>query len=292
IKIDYYAVVDFTGFQKIVNSLGGVTLDVPAPIKDDEYPGEDFNYTRVIFHTGLQHMNGQQALRYVRTRHDDNDFARGNRQQQLLEALKQQSLSLGLITQAPQLISQLGDTVRTDLPPSDALKLAKLGTEIKSSNIQSYSLLDATTEQQLPGQPYYLIPDWDKIHQILNQMMPSTATPTSKATPQPTPQQANLGAQVLIENGTFVNKLAATSSTKLTDSGFLNVTVDQAADAGSYPTSQVIDYSGNLTTAQLIAQTLGLPDSAVQSGDPSKANGEDVVVILGNDAPTNQGQSP
>ena len=289
IKIDYYAVVDFAGFQKIVDTLGGVTLDVPAPIKDDQYPAENFNYTRVVFHTGLQHMSGLQALRYVRTRHDDNDFARGNRQQQLLTALRQQSLSLGLITQAPQLISQLGDTIRTDLPPNDAIKLAKLGTEIKSSNIQDYSLLNATTSQWNPGQPYYLIPDWDKIHAILNQMMPQTATPTSVATPSASVQQPNLRAQVLIENGTFINKFAASSSAKLNDNGFLNVSVAQAADAGNYPKSQVIDFSGNLTTARLIAHALGLPDSAVRTGDPSQANGQDVIVILGNDAPTNQG---
>ncbi len=287
IKIDYYAVVDFAGFQKIVDTLGGVTLDVPAPIKDDQYPGEQFNYTRIVFHTGLQHMNGIQALRYVRTRHDDNDFARGMRQQQLLTALRQQSLTLGLITKAPDLIAQLGDTVRTDLPPSDALRLAKLGTEIKSSDIKSYNLLADTTSQWNPGEPYYLIPDWTKIHKLLNQMMPPSAQSTATGSPQPTVEQPDLRAKVLVENGTFVNKLAAKSSSKLNDNGFLNVSIAEAADAGTYPTSKVIDYSGNLSTARLIAQTLGLPASAVQSGDPTNANGQDVVVILGNDAPSN-----
>jgi LCP family protein required for cell wall assembly len=290
IKIDYYAVVDFAGFQKIVDTLGGVTLDVPAPIKDDEYPGEQFNYTRVVFQSGLQHMNGIQALRYVRTRHDDNDFARGNRQQQLLMALRQQSLSLGLITKAPQLISQLGDTVRTDLPPSDALKLAKLGTEIKSSNITSYNLLDATTSQWNPGEPYYLIPDWNKIHDLLNQMMPDATQASTASTPQPTVEQPDLRANVLVENGTFVNKLAAHTSSKLNDNGFLNVSIMQASDAGNYPASRIIDYSGNLATARLIAQTLGLPASSVESGDPAQANGQDVVVILGDDAPDDSGQ--
>ncbi len=289
IKIDYYAVVDFAGFQKIVDTLGGVTLDVPAPIKDDQYPGEQFNYTRIVFHSGLQHMNGIQALRYVRTRHDDNDFARGMRQQQLLTALRQQSLSLGLITKAPDLIAQLGDTIRTDLPPSDVLKLAKLGTEIKSSDIKSYNLLDATTSQWNPGQPYYLIPNWTKIHDLLNQMMPQSSQSVSAGSPQPTVEQPNLRAKVLVENGTFVNKLAATSSSKLNDNGFLNVSIAQATNAGNYPASKVIDYSGNLSTARSIAQTLGLPASSVQSGNPAQANGEDVVVILGNDAPNTQG---
>ena len=85
------------------------------------------------------------------------------------------------------------------------------------------------------------------------------------------------------------SQLAASSATKLNDNGFLNVTVAQAPDAGNYPTSQVIDYSGNLSTARLIAQALGLPDTAVTSGDPSQANGQNIVVILGNDAPNEQG---
>jgi len=290
IKIDYYAVVDFAGFQKIVDTLGGVTLDVPAPIKDDQYPGEEFNYTRVVFHSGLQHMNGLQALRYVRTRHDDNDFARGARQQQLLMALRQQSISLGLITKAPQLISQLGDTIRTDLPPSDALKLAKLGSQINSSDITSYNLLDATTSQWNPGEPYYLIPDWTKVHDILNKMMPDATQTSNSSTPQATVEKPNLRANVLIENGTFVDKLAAHSSAKLNDNGFLNVSVAQAPDAGKHPTSQVVDYTGNLSTARLIAQTLGLPPDSVQSGDPSQSNGQDIVVILGDDAPDESAQ--
>ncbi len=289
IKIDYYAVVDFAGFQKIVDTLGGVTLDVPTPIKDDAYPGEKFNYTRVAFQSGLQHMNGVQALRYVRTRHDDNDFARGNRQQQLLMALRQQSLSLGLIAKAPDLISQLGDTVRTDLPASDVLKLAKLGTQIKSTDITSYNLLDATTSQWNPGEPYYLIPDWTKVHAILDQMMPQSAKQSNAAAAGTASDQADLRAQVLVENGTFVNKLASRTATLLNDNGFLNVTIAQASDAGNYPTSQVIDYSGNLETAKLIAETLGLPASSVQSGDPANANGQDVVVILGDDAPSDPG---
>ncbi len=101
--------------------------------------------------------------------------------------------------------------------------------------------------------------------------------------------QADLRAQVLVENGTFVNKLASRTATKLSDNGFLNVTIAQASDAGNYPKSKVIDYSGNMATARLIAETLGLPTSSIESGDPSGANGQDVMVILGDDAPTDPG---
>ncbi len=172
IPIHYYAEVDFEGFVRIVDTVGGVVVDVPAPIKDDEYPGENYNYTRIYFAPGLQRMDGRTALRYVRTRHDDNDFARGYRQQQVLRALREQGLRLDLIRKAPQLVDSLGDTVRTDLSPTQVLALAKLGTEIPQDRIRSYTLLPATTSYWEPGQPFYLIPNWNAIQAILDEMFP------------------------------------------------------------------------------------------------------------------------
>ena len=171
VTIDYFAEVDTTGLARIIDTMGGVTLDVPAMIKDDEYPGSGNNYLRVLFHTGLQHMNGVQAVHYARTRHDDNDFARGDRQQQLLRALRAQGVGLDLLPKAPQLLNQMGDTFRTDLSPSQVLALAKLGSTVSSNDIHSYNLLDATSVSYSPGQPYYLLPDWTAIHKILDEMM-------------------------------------------------------------------------------------------------------------------------
>jgi len=172
IPIHYYAEVDFDGFVRIVDTLGGVVVDVPAPIKDDEFPAEDYNYTRVYFAPGLQHMDGKTALRYVRTRHDDNDFSRGYRQQQVLRALREQGLRLNLIRKAPQLVDSLADTVRTDLSPTQVLALAKLGTEIPRERIRSYTLLQATTSYWEPGRPFYLIPNWPAIQAVLDEMFP------------------------------------------------------------------------------------------------------------------------
>ncbi len=287
VKIDYYAEVNFTGFQKIVDTLGGVTLDVPTPLKDDEYPGALNNYTRVLFHTGLQHMDGESALQYARTRHDDNDFERGNRQQQVLRALRAQGTQLGLITKAPTLIGELGDTVRTDLSLTQTLSLAKLATQIDSSNIHSYSLLPAITESNTAA-GYYLIPDWPAINQIMNQVMGAgaagAATPTV-ADITPTTTAPNYDASVLVQNATQVNRLASNSSDILTAAGFTNVTPTQASDSSGRDRSSVVDYSGNLATAQRVAEVLNLPSSVVSEGDPQDAGSYDVVVTLGGDAP-------
>lgn len=289
IPINYFAVVDFQGFQKIINTLGGVVIDVPAPIKDDQYPGVNFNYTRIYFHSGLQHMDGATALNYVRTRHDDNDFARGLRQQQLLEALRAQATAFNLISKAPSLIDELGNTIKTDMPPSDALRLAKLLSETNTSDIKSYSLLPALTEQWNPGEPYYLIPDWSKVSQIVNQLISpvSPATPASQAaaSPSATAEQPDLQSRVLVENGTFIDQLAANAAAKLSGDGFLNVSTQQSPNAGNQAHSEIINYTQNEATSHLIAQTLALPQTDIQQGDPSQANGYGVVVILGNDAP-------
>lgn len=171
VRIDYFAEVNTMGLASIINTLGGVTLDVPAPIKDNQFPGSGSNYLRVIFHTGLQHMNGTQAVEYARTRHDDSDFARSVRQQQLLRALRAQAVGLNLLSKAPTLLNQLANTFRTDLSPTQLLELAKLGSTMNSSDIHSYSMLDAISVSYSPGQPYYLIPNWPAIHKVLNQMM-------------------------------------------------------------------------------------------------------------------------
>ena len=171
VTIDYFAEVDTAGLARIIDTLGGVTLDVPAPIKDDEYPGSGDNYLRVVFHTGVQHMDGVHAVQFARTRHDDSDFARNDRQQQLLRALRAQSVGLNLLPKAPELLDQLGNTFQTDLSPSQVLAMAKLGASIKPNDIHSYDMLDATSVSYSPGQPYYLIPNWPAIHKILNEMM-------------------------------------------------------------------------------------------------------------------------
>ncbi len=76
IDIDFYAEVDFNGFVKIVDTVGGVTLDVPYPIRDNEYPGPANQYMRIYFPSGWQHMTGERVLQYARTRHDDGDGRR------------------------------------------------------------------------------------------------------------------------------------------------------------------------------------------------------------------------
>lgn len=86
-SIDYTAQVNFDGFVQVIDAVGGITVDVPTVIVDEEYPTPDFGFKRVEFQPGPQHMDGETALIYARTRHADSDFGRAQRQQQVVHAL-------------------------------------------------------------------------------------------------------------------------------------------------------------------------------------------------------------
>jgi polyisoprenyl-teichoic acid--peptidoglycan teichoic acid transferase len=302
IRVPYWATVDFDGFRKIVNTIGGVVVDVPAPLKDDLYPTENLGVTRVYFTAGLQKMNGEQALEYARTRHGDNDIARGDRQQQMLLAIREQAISLGLITQANELIGDLGDSVRTDLNFNQLLALANLGRKVDSSKIVKVNLWDlGVIWEHNPvddTDPFYWGADWDSIYGLMDQYFNAqssadagAATPASGGAGTPTgPNSAatsvarsdiDLSATVVAQNASDVNLLATNAVRLLRDAGFSNALPD-TADTPS-DTTVIYDNTDNPATARFVAQTLGIPESAIMPNpDPDAA---DIVVVLGADAP-------
>jgi LCP family protein required for cell wall assembly len=289
IRINYFAEVDFNGFIKIVDTLGGVTLDVRYPIKDDTYPASGDNYMRIYFPSGWQHMDGTRALEYARTRHADNDSMRSERQQQVLLALRQQAITMDLLPKARDLITEVGDSVRTDLSLTQLLQLARLGSQISSDNITSYSLDPALTEEWVPDGPYYLIPDWNICGKLLSEFTGSKVVPPASALAHP-----DRSIPIRLANGTQNVGLAERVANVLKTNGFTNVTVAPDDAALAEDTTHVIDRSGNLTTALYVAGAIGVGSDAIDvqpssttpiaSGGPTPDAGG-IVVVLGDDAP-------
>ncbi|NDJ79203.1 MAG: LCP family protein [Chloroflexi bacterium] len=87
VEVQHYIRLNFSGFEAIIDAVDGVEIDVPHAIRDEEYPTLDEGTIVVTFEPGLQHMDGERALQYARTRHQDSDFQRAARQQQVLDAL-------------------------------------------------------------------------------------------------------------------------------------------------------------------------------------------------------------
>lgn len=285
IQIDYYAQVDFNGFTKIVDAFGGVTVDNPYPIKDDEYPTPDYQFTRVFFPAGIQHLYGAQALEFARTRHDDNDFQRNARQQQVLLGIRQQALQLNLLPKATGLIDTLGDSVRTDFPRNQWIGFAKFGTDLQGNAIQQFTLTDLLQDTIING-GYYATVDWNKAIARAREFSPKENRDSIAA-------QANVGvntnAKVIVENGTrnggFANRWSAT----LQKQGYANASfIDApAATKGNVAKTRILYFApANQATALALAKTLGFnPDSVDGNAKvPPEAAGAEILILLGDDA--------
>ena len=147
VPIDGYIMVDFNGFTEVVDAMGGVTLNVPEQIVDPEYPTDDNGTEIVRFLPGVQELDGERTLQYVRTRHQDSDDGRRERQLQVLRALFDQAKSLGSITNGFEIVTALGSSVQTSFFMEQQLTLAQLGYEMTDDDIKLSNL----TEPMITG---------------------------------------------------------------------------------------------------------------------------------------------
>jgi len=157
--IDYYAVMDFDGFEKLINEFGGVDVTVDRNLIDYEYPiigKEDVypissRYEVLNIKKGFQHMDGATALKFARSRHalgiEGSDFARSRRQQKIILALKDKIMNVSTLFN-PQRISSLlltyKDHVSTNAQVWEMLRLAQLAKDVDLSQAITYGLGDGT----------------------------------------------------------------------------------------------------------------------------------------------------
>jgi LCP family protein required for cell wall assembly len=126
VQTDHWATIDFRGFVALVDALGGVDLTVPRTIVDETYPTDDYGIRRLEIRAGAQHLNGEEALAYVRTRAPDSDFGRMRRQQQLLLALREQALSPAGLVRWPAAAIAFQRAIQTNLSVGEALAIARV----------------------------------------------------------------------------------------------------------------------------------------------------------------------
>jgi LCP family protein required for cell wall assembly len=140
VPIDHYLMIDFGAFVRGIDSLGGIDVEVPYDIYDPQYPDMNYGFDPLYIPAGQQHFDGTLALKYARTRHQDNDFYRASRQQQVLLAVRSKVMSLGpaeLLRQAPFLYQQVDEGIRTDLSLEQILQLANAVKDVPTENIRN-----------------------------------------------------------------------------------------------------------------------------------------------------------
>lgn len=141
LHIHYFARMDFVGFVKLIDSVGGVDIDVLRAFHDPKYDGLGVNPPNVFgwgVTLGPHHFNGFEALAYARSRYaiGESDFTRAARQQEILLALRTKLMSAGsLLGNAPSMFEALGSLVSTDLPTDRLPDFAAIADELDSASI-------------------------------------------------------------------------------------------------------------------------------------------------------------
>jgi LCP family protein required for cell wall assembly len=180
IPIDGYLMVDFRAFEQIVDTLGGIEVDVPTRLHDTRYPdpkpGDPYAYKTIHFEPGLQHMDGSHALEYARSRMSTSDFDRAKRQQLVLLAIREKALSLSAIPRWPKLAAMSIDSIQTNLKIDELLAVAFSAAKIDTSKLKQVVLEHPLvySHRRADGAAVQL-PQWDLINPVLVDLFGSQA---------------------------------------------------------------------------------------------------------------------
>ncbi len=286
LKVPYFAIVDFSGFEKAVDKLGGLDVYVERGFTDSTFPDSGTGYLPPItFEPGQQHFSGTKALQFARSRHGDNnegsDFARSIRQQKIINSFKQKVLSLNIIKNASdlnELLSIFADHFHTNITPGGLLRIYNL-TKGKDIQILSSSL-DPETGLICPlilasNGAYVLTPCRGKSEQdVANFFKNSFAI-------------GKLSAEksiVWLANSTANPDRYNTAFRKLTNAGLIVYELTYTKD--NLPSTLVYEVNPKPATAEFIKNQLKATQTNVPPPGVNVVKERvDVIVVLGQNAP-------
>ncbi len=282
VPIHYYIRINFEGFERLIDAVGGITIDVQEPIHDEKYPDGSFGYMTVDIPAGVQHMDGKTALQYARSRHGGSDFIRARRQQEVIKAIRDKVLHLGIpLTKIPEMLRIAGDSVQTDLSLTQIYELAKLALDIPGDGLTNAVIDESmTTPQTTPEGAQVLIPNRALIRQAVDDLFGTgiANSPTSLSTQQILAQEA---ARIEVQNGTLTVGLAQSTLEELKEAGYSAV-VYSNADRSDYASTIIISYSIKPQTVSLLAERFKVSADNIRT-DPMSRGDVDIRLILGAD---------
>lgn len=282
IEIKYYVEVNFAGFTKIVDALGGVTINVQVPVVDDSYPAGSGALERVYIPSGMQYMTGADALVYARSRHGSTDFDRGARQQRVLLALRQQTDITRILPHVDDLASALSSSLRTDIPRDLFPQLLGLAEKVSSRNVRSYIFTPPFYQTEYLSSPrgYIIVPHIDRIRAAIASAFSGDVSSGQRAL------LTAEGARVYVLNGSGATGQASQIADYLAYRGIAASAPGQRPDVSGLPATTIRVYNGAETTMPLTVAALeaAFGTKAVLVTDPTAT--ADIVIITGTGTPT------
>jgi LCP family protein required for cell wall assembly len=277
VPIHYYTMIDFTGFRKAIDTVGGIKIDVEEPLIDPSMAWENGGRA-TLAEAGIQNFDGKKALMYARSRKGSSggDFDRAERQRQVILALKDKVLSTGTLAnpiKLNQLIGDFGTNVSTDFSTNEILRIYDLMKEISGDKVVSVSLSDyvkGDTINNLSVQvPNAGLFNFSEIQNYVRNIMRDAFLKSEEA-------------KIIILNGTDTKGLATQKSKELKSYGYNILSVGDAPTK-TYTDTILVDLTDGKKKYTLsylqkrlgVTATNSLPDSTINSA------GADFVIIIG-----------
>ncbi|USN53277.1 MAG: LCP family protein [Candidatus Nomurabacteria bacterium] len=272
VDIPYTARIDFNGFIQMVDNLGGISVDVEKGFVDTRYPTENYGYQTIRFDAGRQTMDGETALKFVRSRKSTSDFDRSRRQQLVLLALRQKALNFGTLinpSRISDVLGSLSSNAHTNMELWEILRLAELVEDADTTNIINV-ILDSSADSPLMDDrttvdnAYIVRPrkgwdDWSELQDIANNIF------QREGEAQP------LTASVVVQNGTRTVGLASETADILESYGLEVIDIGNTSVRG-YTQTYIYDISNGEKAMALAALRQALPFAHVYSKTPLYLN--------------------
>lgn len=177
VNMDHYVVVNIQAFQKIIDAIGGIDIDVEKRMYYED-PWDDDGGLIIDLQPGMQHMDGKTAVTYVRYRDEEGDIGRIKRQQKFMKACMDKVTSPAIIPKLPSVIKEVMSSVKTDLSFRQMLEFAGTLKEAQKNGLKT---------EMVPGKPLYIdgvsywIPDLQKLRTTLADTLGITLNASEKA---------------------------------------------------------------------------------------------------------------
>ena len=282
--IEHYVRINFDSFVEIVDMIGGIDINVPKTIHDEEYPTADYGVETFHLAAGMQHLDGTTALKYARTRHVDDDYGRQRRQQDVIRAIfdkvRRRDMFPTLISKLPTMFTTLGKSVDTNMW-SELTTVVNYANFLRQNDLQGIQqeVIDKRYGQEdfnTIGQ-WILIPKPSEVRVAVNRYFAKLSTANTSGEALDTSW-----VRVEVLNGTDQPGVAARTRDILRQQGWNVVSINDA-DRSDYAETLIVNYGAPEVVLQKMNTDLHLQLNLNNLSGLSRNTPVDVKVIVGKD---------
>ena len=268
VAIDRYVRINVQGVEKLIDALGGVTVNVPQDMKYQD----DSQHLYINLKAGRQQLDGSQALQFLRFRYDENgDIGRVQRQQMMMRSVIEQTLNPATIARLPKILSVIQSHVDTNLSVEELVALVGYGSQTSRSDVQMLMLpgnFSSPSEYRLS----YWLPNYARIDEMVEQYFGLEAAQVMEAT---SPSYL----RVVIQDSTGDDLAIETLIDNLYDSGYRNVIVGNGINE-VLPETRIVAQRGDRASALMLKRFLRIGEVRVESTGNLDS---DITIQLGED---------